>query len=181
MARPESPVGHHLQKTIMDTYPVSHPIWIKYPSCDHSDVVGASNVNKEEEANEMSIVEMPHAIINPRTMMICYAPVNTMNGMKDAQHTHSQYASAMAMSEKASTKNNCGRLTYYTVYSDGYEVVCSFDTSCNNAVLRWAFWLHIHPRECRVSSRTVNIKFTSTRDGRTHPAGWDASRICEYA
>jgi len=39
-------------------------------------VVGARDVDEEEEADKISIVEMPHTIINPRTMMI-YESVST--------------------------------------------------------------------------------------------------------
>lgn len=40
-------------------------------------MVGARDVDEEEEADKMSIIEMPHAIVNPRAMMIYDESVST--------------------------------------------------------------------------------------------------------
>ena len=44
---------------------------IEHSFREHGKMVRACNVDVEEEANEMSVVEMTDAVVHPRTMMVC--------------------------------------------------------------------------------------------------------------
>ena len=42
-----------------------------HAASDHSNVIGAGEVNIEKEADEVPIIEMTDTIVDPRAMMVC--------------------------------------------------------------------------------------------------------------
>jgi len=52
------------------TYPVIRTHGSESSCSHHSKMIGASNVDKEEEANEMAIIVVTNAIVHPRAMVV---------------------------------------------------------------------------------------------------------------
>jgi hypothetical protein len=52
------------------SHPVVSPEGIKDTTSKHGDVVGAGKVDKEEETDEVPVVEETDTVVYPRTVMI---------------------------------------------------------------------------------------------------------------
>lgn len=55
---------------LQETNPVWLPYVMKYPESNHCKMVGASKVDIEQEADEMSVVLVPYTVVCPGTVMI---------------------------------------------------------------------------------------------------------------
>ena len=57
------------RNTYREAYPERGAI--KHALGEHDEMVCACDVDIEEEADEMSVVEMTDAVVHPRAMMVC--------------------------------------------------------------------------------------------------------------
>jgi hypothetical protein len=58
------------KNTMGGSHPVVSPKGIKDTTSKHGDVVGAGNVDKEEEADEVPVVVEPDTVVHPWTVMV---------------------------------------------------------------------------------------------------------------
>lgn len=60
-----------VNKTLKDSHPVGAIIRVvEYSFRNHYEVIGTREVHEEKKADEMSVVEVTDAVINPGTMVI---------------------------------------------------------------------------------------------------------------